>query len=143
MAIAESPRSTARGSKASGDVSNVAASAPLASISQTSVRLPDRAPRWASAAATDVLPTPPLPVTKRSRRSSRPPASDIRTASHDAQRRPASRRAVPADASATEADTTITVVRAELDVGDLRRRDADPPAPLVRQPHHVDRAGQG
>ena len=44
--------------------SNALASAPLASISQTSVRRPCRAARSASAAAIVVLPTPPLPVTQ-------------------------------------------------------------------------------
>ena len=47
IAIANKRRSISRGSNVSGVVSNVAASAPLASISQTSVRWPLRAARSA------------------------------------------------------------------------------------------------
>ena len=88
-------------------MSNVAASAPLASISHTSVRWPARAARSARAAATDVLPTPPLPVTNSRWRSSRSPP------------------APGSAASAAEADAAVAVVGAHLDVGDLGRRHAD------------------
>ena len=37
---------------------------------------------------------------------------------------------------------TIAVGRAQLDVGDLRRRDRDVLAALVGDPQHVGRAGQ-
>ena len=69
--IAHSPGTTSRSLNVVGPVSKKSARFPLASTSATSVRLPCCAASRARDAATVVLPTPPLPVTKRSFRSSR------------------------------------------------------------------------
>ena len=61
---------TLTGVKSSSSTPSAVASAPLASISQTSVERPDRAATSAIAAAIEVLPTPPLPVTHSRSRSS-------------------------------------------------------------------------
>ena len=92
--------------------SNAAASAPLASISQTSVRWPLRAARSASAAAIDVLPTPPLPVTKSSWRSS------------SGRRSPAAR----ADRRRRRSDQPPKPMRRSPSACRARRRRSSPPA---------------
>jgi hypothetical protein len=66
MDIAQSLGATSRSSKLVGPVSKLDARSPLASSSHTSVRLPLLAARSPSPAVIVVLPTPPLPVTKRS-----------------------------------------------------------------------------
>ena len=110
----------------SGVVSNVAASAPLASISHTSVRLPDRAREVGERGGDRRLADAALAGDEQQ--------VAIEQAAVDAAIR---------TRSAAEADAAVAVVRADLDVGDLRRRDADPPAPLVGEPQHVDGAGRG
>jgi hypothetical protein len=75
------------------------------------------------AAAIDVLPTPPLPVTNRSLRSRRGGSGAV--------------------SSAPEADAAIAVGRADFDVRDLLRRNSHPAAALVDQPEHLGSAAEG
>ena len=101
-----------------GPVSKKSARLPLASTSQTSVRLPCCAASSASDAAIVVLPTPPLPVTNSSWRSSRSVGMG--------PTRPAG--------SAAEADAALVLGAADLDVGDLVDGHADLAALAVGEP---------
>ena len=109
-------------SNVSSATSKAVASAPLASISHTSTRCPRRAATSASAAATVVLPTPPFPVTNNRSRS----RSEfmIQVGVEQLVRLDAVR-------SAAETDRAAALLGAELDVGDLRRRDERLVAALV------------
>src|SRR5436305_7403114 len=128
--IVDSLGSTSAGWKPVWPVSRASASAPLASISQRRVRLPRLAARRASDEATVVLPTPPLPVTKRSLRS---------------RMSAGTRRPAPAGASSggTEADPAVLAGHAHLDVGHPGHRHADPPASAVGQPQDGVGAAEG
>src|SRR5579875_450717 len=70
MAMTQMPGATGAGTKPLAPASNIAPRPPVASTSQASTRLPCWAASWASAAATVVLPTPPLPVTNSNWRPS-------------------------------------------------------------------------
>ena len=72
ICIANTPGCTWRGSKPTGACSNSAVRLFLASTSTSRTFLPWSAARSAVAAVTVLLPTPPLPVKKSSRRSSSP-----------------------------------------------------------------------
>src|SRR5207248_4503555 len=109
-------------------VSRASAIAPLASISQSRVRLPRLAASRASDEATVVLPTPPLPVTTNSLRSSR------------SRRTPG---AADAPSGGTEANPAVLARYAHLNVGHPGRRHPDPPASTVGQPQDAVLATQG
>src|SRR5262245_39601143 len=112
MDMAHSPGAISRSLKAVGPVSNAPARLPLASTSHSSVRAPWEAASWPSAAAIAVLPTPPLPVTNSSLRSSRPEGIG----------------------SAAEPDAPPLVARPDLDVRHLVDGDAVLAAAPVGQP---------
>src|ERR1700693_3199535 len=61
---------TTRGANPAGGDPSAAARSPLASTSMARTRLPERAPRSASAAVIVLRPVPPLPATKTTRRAS-------------------------------------------------------------------------
>src|SRR5688572_21106135 len=112
--IAHSDGCTSRALNAVGPASKKSARFPLASTSHTRVRRPDRAASRPSAAATVLLPTPPLPVTNSSRRS----RSEMGSAPG-------------------EPDTAIAARGPDLDVGDLLHRHAHLPSPAIGQPEHA------
>src|SRR5271165_276467 len=123
--IDQTPGAISRGVKSVGGASNSDVTSPLASTSQTRTRLPCSAASWERPAATVVLPTPPLPVTKSSRRSSRSGAALT------------ARVPVPPPwtcSGGAEPDAALRRRRPDLDVGDLDDRDADPTALPVGQP---------
>src|SRR5688572_2685836 len=126
IVIAERLGSISRGRYSSGPVSNARARSPFSSFSHSNVRLPCAAPTMASAAATLVLPTPPLPVTKSRRRSSIGRDSPI-----------AGGAALPA-----EADRSFGRRARDLDVGDLADRYGDVATLLVGQPQHLGFFGE-
>src|SRR5829696_5255380 len=122
ICIANTPGCTWRGSKPTGACSKRAVRLFLASTSTSRTFLPWSAARRAVAAVTVLLPTPPLPVKKSSRRSSSPLTPDV---------------GLPA-----EADALVGPVLIDLDVGDPSGRDADAATLDVGQPHHRGVAGQ-
>src|SRR5439155_24744649 len=114
--IANRPGWTSRGVNDVGLVWKESARFPFASTSHARTRRP----RWdasrASAAATVVLPTPPLPVTKTSLRSRSSTTSALLGA---------------------ETDVALLVGTADLEVREPLGRDADPPPAPVGQPEHL------
>src|SRR5579859_1267805 len=120
-----------RSSNEVGPVSKKSARLPLASTSQTSVRFPCSAASRARAAATAVLPTPPLPVTKISLRSSSPMVVTAGSA------------AVASAGGGAEPDPALVARASNLDVGHLGGGDPDAPAPPIGQPEHPTTGGQG
>src|SRR3954471_10213398 len=125
ICIANTPGCTWRGSKPTGACSNRAVRLFLASTSTSRTFLPWSAARSAVAAVTVLLPTPPFPVKKSSRRSSSP--------------------VIPPQMGvglAAEADALVGPVFVDLDVGDPAGRDADATTLDVGQPHHRGVAGQ-
>src|SRR3954451_15035464 len=121
ICIANTPGWTWRGSKPTGACSNSAVRLFFASTSTSRTRLPRSAARSAVAAGTVLLPTPPLPVKKRSRRSSSP---------------------LTCEGLAPEADALVVRVLVDLDVGDPFGRDPDPTALGVGHPHDRSAVGQ-
>src|ERR1700733_11116427 len=123
--IDHTPGATSRGVKSVGGASKSAVTSPLASTSQTKTRLPCSAASWASPAATVVLPTPPLPVTNTSRRSSKLGVPLT-----------ASAPVPPSSSSSGSAEPDAPVPRGGpgLDVGDLDDRDAHAPPLAIGQP---------
>src|SRR4029453_11558823 len=115
MDMAHSPGAISRSLNWVGPVSNAPARSPLASTSHSSVRIPRDAASWPSAAAIAVLPTPPLPVTNSSLRSSRPDAIG----------------------SAAEPNAPPRLARADLHVGHLVDGDAELAAAPVGQPQRA------
>ena len=93
-----------------------------------------------------VLPTPPLPVTNTSRRSSTGHVVEVaRSASvmggvHGGRRR---RGAWPEAQAGAEADAALGVGAAELDVGDAGRRDRHVLAVAVGEPERLVVVGEG
>ena len=104
------PRRDRRRRRRRAATSNASASEWAGSVEHTTVRSPASAARSAVAAATVVLPTPPLPVNRRIRRGSRLPRSPSRSISFFS-----SRRAVP----------MIIPARPPLDEARERRREVD------------------
>src|SRR4051812_21618321 len=129
--MAHSRGRISRSSNRVGPVSKKSLRLPLASTSHSRVFLPRSAASRANAAAMVVLPTPPLPVTKISLRSRRSGAEGT-----NQKRRPVTRSA------GGEADPPFFGRTAELHVGDLVGRDADPPTAAVGEPEHSLASGQ-
>ena len=132
IAIASSRLSTARGLKSSDVTSRAAARAPLASISQTSVRCPARAARYPRAAATDVFPAPPFPVTKISSRS-----SSVIEAVTRRPKRQRGRNVSPRSRCADRCRRSRSRRRRSC------HRHGDAPSPLVGEPQDLDGAAEG
>src|SRR5829696_1126462 len=127
ICVANTPGCTCRGSKPTGACSNSAVRLFLASTSTRRTRLPWSAASSAVAAVTVLLPTPPLPVKKSSRRSSSPLTAG---------------RSLAVGRLPAEPDALLRAVFDDLDVGDPLGGDPDPAALAVGQPHHRGAVGQ-
>src|SRR5262245_15676705 len=132
IAIARMPGWISFGVKPTGERSNWAGMSPFASTSTRRTRFPTSAANSAVAAATVLLPTPPLPVKKRSLRSRSSGVGPF-TATGALAR--------------AEADLAAARVGRDLDVRDLVDRHADPPPLRIGQPQQrvavADRALDG
>src|SRR5580704_15696287 len=140
--MAKTPGAISRSANAVGAASKSDERSPFASTSQASTRLPCSAANWASAAATVVLPTPPLPVTKTSRRSRRPGAVTT------APSRPADRSRPPGKppgrrSGGAEPHPALVDRCADLDVRDLGDRHGHAAATAVGQPEHPVSPAEG
>src|SRR5271157_4630988 len=135
MDIAHSLGATSRSSKLVGAVSKLDARSPFASSSHTSVRFPLLAARSPSPAVIVVLPTPPLPVTNRSLRSSSS-ATQLSTPV-----KPPPHTAASDGRPETHAARLCATV--QLYVSQFGGGDPDTPPPFVGEPEHPRRLGDG